>query len=323
MSELSVTEAEVNAYLDLLDRGHPLAGSRLRLSNRSLHLVLPGRPVTIAIWAVQALPPSPGRITLTLHVTEPRWLPAAVRQALLRRWLAGRSGLGWLQPVPGTRAAAPRLDVDLTALSAALPFPVTIVGVRLEQGRLLAELTLPVRDKPNDAAGVATEFTPQTAIPPPPAAPAGDATGAADLYARIRLRIEDSVARYAPGPLQNAAPWLLLTPDLSVLLWRLIRDRRVAPGNKAILLSVLLYVLSPIDLVPDVVPVVGVLDDLALVLMALQLLLKDVPPSVIAQHWPGQGDVFQVVTQGLDWLERLLPPRLWRRLSNLLRRRGG
>lgn len=68
------------------------------------------------------------------------------------------------------------------------------------------------------------------------------------------------------------------------LAFRLIREPRVPALLKAIPLAAAIYVVSPIDLVPDVVPVLGQLDDLGVVLVFLELFLLLCPPGAKAFH---------------------------------------
>ena len=69
------------------------------------------------------------------------------------------------------------------------------------------------------------------------------------------------------------------------LVWELLRDPRVATTVK-VALPVLgvLYVLSPVDLLPDFIPILGQMDDLAIVAMVLKLFLSLAPPQVVAEH---------------------------------------
>ena len=78
-----------------------------------------------------------------------------------------------------------------------------------------------------------------------------------------------------------AVLWSLVSGDAR-LLWRALRHPR-APGWLKLGVAVLvLYVLSPIDLIPDVIPVVGVLDDLVIVSLAMRWLLGRLPASLRA-----------------------------------------
>ena len=62
------------------------------------------------------------------------------------------------------------------------------------------------------------------------------------------------------------------------------RDPRVPWYAKAVALAVAAYALSPIDLIPDFIPVLGYLDDLILVPLGIIVAVKLVPPAVLAEH---------------------------------------
>lgn len=81
------------------------------------------------------------------------------------------------------------------------------------------------------------------------------------------------------------AVWLLFQlPNLLRLYWRLLADRRVPLWPKAVLVGSLVYVASPIDFVPDLMPVVGQLDDLTLLVLVGRAFLWWCPADVVAEH---------------------------------------
>src|ERR1700678_4108902 len=63
-----------------------------------------------------------------------------------------------------------------------------------------------------------------------------------------------------------------------------LRDPRVPWYAKAVGACVVAYALSPIDLIPDFIPVLGYLDDLVLVPIGIALMLRLVPPGILAEH---------------------------------------
>lgn len=88
-----------------------------------------------------------------------------------------------------------------------------------------------------------------------------------------------------PDPL--AAPqwrWLLHLPNFVRLYARLLRDRRVSWVPKAALGGAVLYIVLPFDLIPDVVPFLGRVDDLVLFLGACRLFIRMCPPEVVEEH---------------------------------------
>jgi uncharacterized membrane protein YkvA (DUF1232 family) len=68
------------------------------------------------------------------------------------------------------------------------------------------------------------------------------------------------------------------------LTWALLRDPRVPIWAKAIPVVGILYVLSPLDFIPDVLPILGQLDDLAIVLGGMRLFASMVPQDIVEEH---------------------------------------
>jgi uncharacterized membrane protein YkvA (DUF1232 family) len=76
-------------------------------------------------------------------------------------------------------------------------------------------------------------------------------------------------------------------PDCVALLRRLLADPRVPRRRRFVLLALVAYLASPIDLVPDFVPVLGHLDDAIVAALALRYVLRAGGPELLAEHWPG------------------------------------
>ena len=68
------------------------------------------------------------------------------------------------------------------------------------------------------------------------------------------------------------------------LIWRLLNDRRVPSWLKMIIPATLLYLLFPVDIVPDIVPGLGQLDDIAVILLGLKLFVEMCPEEIVRQH---------------------------------------
>jgi uncharacterized membrane protein YkvA (DUF1232 family) len=91
----------------------------------------------------------------------------------------------------------------------------------------------------------------------------------------------------AAGRRTDAAALARFVPDCVVLVRRLLGDARVPRGTKLMLAALLAYLLSPVDLVPDFVPVAGQLDDAILLALALRRLVRGAGPEIVRRHWPG------------------------------------
>jgi uncharacterized membrane protein YkvA (DUF1232 family) len=102
-------------------------------------------------------------------------------------------------------------------------------------------------------------------------------------------------ARLPPGLLKDLAGFL---PACVTLARRLRADPRVPWQAKAAVVLAWLWVLSPIDLLPEFLPVIGPLDDAVVVALALRYAARSVPRAVLLDAWPADPRL----------LERLLGP---------------
>ncbi len=84
--------------------------------------------------------------------------------------------------------------------------------------------------------------------------------------------------------LQQLKSWARALKRDVVALWLAARDKRVPWHAKALAGAVAAYALSPIDLIPDFIPVVGYLDDLLIVPAGIWLAIRLVPADVLAEH---------------------------------------
>jgi uncharacterized membrane protein YkvA (DUF1232 family) len=97
-----------------------------------------------------------------------------------------------------------------------------------------------------------------------------------------------------------------LVPDCIVLGRRLLGDPRVLLRHKVALGLLVGYLASPLDLVPDFIPLIGYLDDAALVVVVLRALVRSSGPEVVSENWPGSGRALGLV------LRLIYSPGGWR-----------
>ena len=118
------------------------------------------------------------------------------------------------------------------------------------------------------------------------------------LYDRVRASLTGIQTSDGSG-LRDV---LLLLPDLTVLLARLLRDRRVPFTSKLVAVAGIGYVISPIDLLPALfLGPVGWVDDLLVVSAALSRILNDVHPDIVRSHWAGHGDALDAIQRVSQW----------------------
>jgi uncharacterized membrane protein YkvA (DUF1232 family) len=76
-------------------------------------------------------------------------------------------------------------------------------------------------------------------------------------------------------------------PDCVVLLRRLLGDERVPRRRRYVLVALVAYLVMPLDLVPDSIPIAGQLDDVIIAALALRYALRSGGPELLEEHWPG------------------------------------
>jgi uncharacterized membrane protein YkvA (DUF1232 family) len=90
---------------------------------------------------------------------------------------------------------------------------------------------------------------------------------------------------------------LRLLPDLVRLVRRLAGDRDLPRGVRVRLWLLLAYLLMPVDLVPDFVPVLGYADDAVVVALALRSVVRRAGAGAVSRHWPGDPAGLEVVSR--------------------------
>jgi uncharacterized membrane protein YkvA (DUF1232 family) len=120
-----------------------------------------------------------------------------------------------------------------------------------------------------------------------------------DFYRQFRDRVSGYTGPYGE--------YVLLAPDLLLLVGKLMVDPRVAAKHKAYLGAALAYVVSPIDLLSErTFGAAGYLDDIAVLVAALNQLINEVDPQIVLQHWSGNADLLAKVREILGQADQLI-----------------
>lgn len=83
---------------------------------------------------------------------------------------------------------------------------------------------------------------------------------------------------------------LVFVKDLALLFKDCAFDARVGRRDKWVLAAVAAYLLSPVDLIPDAIPIIGQIDDLSIAVLGLRHLLRAAGPRVVKDLWRGTDD---------------------------------
>ncbi|MDQ3748807.1 MAG: YkvA family protein [Acidobacteriota bacterium] len=109
---------------------------------------------------------------------------------------------------------------------------------------------------------------------------------------------------------------LMFLPNMVKLLGRLLTDRRVPTIDKALFAAAIVYVIVPLDFIPDVFPFIGQVDDLYLVALTLLRLINHTDETVVRENWSGGGDIVSLANSAASLAPILLPKRVSRVLSD-------
>ena len=126
------------------------------------------------------------------------------------------------------------------------------------------------------------------------------------FYDKVRDRIREYLDK--KGSLAGkSGEYLLLVPDMFMLLWRLINDSRVNSKNKVLLGSGLAYYLFPLDIMPEgFLGPIGYIDDLVFGVYLLNRMLTDTDPEILREHWSGSEDVLATIQNVLNAADNLV-----------------
>jgi len=103
-------------------------------------------------------------------------------------------------------------------------------------------------------------------------------------------------------------------PDIGRLIARLVADPSLPRAVKIALAAAAVYLLSPFDLIPDFIPIVGYLDDALLAAVVVDGVLNYVDRGIVVRYWPGTPQSLDRVARVARLLAAWVPRRLKRRI---------
>jgi uncharacterized membrane protein YkvA (DUF1232 family) len=130
-----------------------------------------------------------------------------------------------------------------------------------------------------------------------------------DFYQKLRKKIKSQMSKHRAKskekqtPYERLVEYLMVLPDFFHLSWKLLFDKTVPSENKGVLIAALAYVVSPIDLIPDMIPIAGWVDDLIVITVALNKFFdsnNEKISAAIKKHWAGDIDIFETTKHILD-----------------------
>ncbi len=113
---------------------------------------------------------------------------------------------------------------------------------------------------------------------------------------------------------------LLALPRLGRMLVSLAGDRDVPTAAKVVLAAVAVYLVSPVDLIPDFIPLVGYLDDVILAAVVLDGVLNFIDRPILLRYWPGSPASLERTAAVARRLARWVPTRVKARIFGGVKR---
>lgn len=123
---------------------------------------------------------------------------------------------------------------------------------------------------------------------------------AKDYYSGGRGYVENKI----PERFKSVEDYILLVPDILALIVRLMKDSRINKKTKIAVAASIGYIVVPKDIILDRIPIVGSIDDMAVVLFALNKLINDVPLEVILENWSGNEKNIIVLKNALEYVKK-------------------
>ena len=140
------------------------------------------------------------------------------------------------------------------------------------------------------------------------------------FYDRVRSSIQDFINKKG-GVIGKTAEFLLLVPDVFILLWRLTTDRRVSGKNKVLLGSAVAYFILPFDLMPEaLLGPLGYMDDLIFGVYVLNKMLTNTDVAVLREHWSGRQDVLDMIQSVLNAADSLVGDKILGKLKKMVKK---
>jgi uncharacterized membrane protein YkvA (DUF1232 family) len=131
-----------------------------------------------------------------------------------------------------------------------------------------------------------------------------------------RTRGDDRAVAPRTGAKRTVIYYIRQLPHYLRLLGGLVADHRVALLDKLLVIGAIAYIITPIDVIPDFIPFFGEIDDLYLLVLALQRLISNAGRGVLLDHWNGDpADLADLnLRNAMTAAAFFLPKRIRRRL---------
>ena len=135
-----------------------------------------------------------------------------------------------------------------------------------------------------------------------------------DCYSNGRGYLENKL----PQKIKTYSDYLFIIPDMAALLYRLLKDKRVTVRTKLIISGAIAYIAFPTDIIPDNIPFIGKVDEIAVAFFALDRIIADVSINVILENWEGKNDIVLVIKNIIEYVTNFTGARNVEKVYNFV-----
>ena len=118
-----------------------------------------------------------------------------------------------------------------------------------------------------------------------------------DAYTHGRDKLKNKL----PEKVKKYGDYVFVLPDIIALIYRLLKDKRVSIKTKLIIAGAVSYIAVPSDMIPDKVPFLGKIDDIAVAVFALNVVVNEVPLNVVLDNWQGKNNIILVFRSVVEY----------------------
>lgn len=123
-----------------------------------------------------------------------------------------------------------------------------------------------------------------------------------DCYTKFRGNVEENV----PDKYKKLVEYTMIIPDIVALLWRIFKDKRVSVAAKGKAIGVIGYLAMPFDIIPDFIPFIGKIDDVAVAFYGLNSIIDDIPEEIILENWQGDKNIILIIEEGIKYISGMV-----------------
>ncbi|MBV4420280.1 DUF1232 domain-containing protein [Clostridium tyrobutyricum] len=213
----------------------------------------------------------------------------------------------------GIKVDKDTVSIDLNTAVKLIPhFNLKLIKMDISSGQIKVEVKNIVykKDKKFPNLNKTCELSPKN----PKNSPKNSLTNS-NKYVKLR----ETIIKKLPGKFSKLAEYVMFMPDIVILFWRLFKDKRVSPKIKIVLVNAILYIISPVDLIPGFIPIIGQMDDVAVAFFALNYIIDKVPKEIILENWQGKNDVIIMTQEVIKYITEIVGMGNISKISDLIK----